>query len=118
MRIRTAVTATGIALGLTLTGAAAASAAQTPDGWSPATWTQHMMRMVGSDADPDATPGGYGWDGDARPADATGDPSTCPYADDATADRPQDRDRDRLRAQDGTGDVERRQMRERMHVSD
>lgn len=118
MRIRTTLTATGIALGLTVAGAAAANATQTPDGWSPATWTHRTMHSVSQDADPATLPEGYGrWGDGTRPEDATGDPTTCPYADDATADRLQDRDRMRLHDQDGTGAFDREQMRDRMHAT-
>ncbi len=114
MRIRTTLAATGIAVGLTLAGAAAANAAQTPDGWSPTQWTHRMMSTVTDRPDPGTTPEGYGpWGMGDHEQLGTGDPTTCPYADEDPADRLQDRDR--LRMQDGTGDQAR--MRDRVHMT-
>ncbi|WP_372593058.1 hypothetical protein [Actinotalea sp.] len=115
--------ATGIALGLTLAGAGVASAAQSADGWTPLQWAQQSATGTEDGADDAVTTGP-----ESRPArgegngrgygmreGGTGDPTTCPYADDATADR----DQDRLRERDGLGTPggDREQHRERMHAS-
>jgi len=122
MRLTTTLAAAGIAMGITVAGAAAATAVQSPDGWSPAEWARQTSTSVtetvrglghGYGAD-DVTGDGSGYgmrDG------ATGDPATCPYADDATADRDQDMDRLRDRDGDGTSDGDRVQMHERMHAT-
>ena len=120
MRLTTTLAAAGIALGITVAGAAAATAVQSPDGWSPAQWAHQTsssvtetVRGVGAGYDADDTTGaGYG-----MREGATGDPATCPYADDATADRDQDRDRLRDHDGDGTSDGDRLQMHERMHTT-
>ncbi len=112
MKIRTTLAATGIALGLTVAGAAAANAAQTPDGWSPAQWRHQTTSTVTDRPDPALTPGGYGqWGTGAHEPLGTGDPATCPYADEASADQTQDR----VRLQDGTGSQTR--MRDRIHTT-
>lgn len=129
MRIRTTLAATGIALGLTVAGAAAANAAQTPDGWSPAQWTHRTMMTVSGQEDPTGDPADQGpWGDGVQQRDGsgsgfgmreggTGDPTTCPYADEATTDRLQDRDRDRIHDQDGTGTAGQERMRDRMHAT-
>ena len=112
MKIRTTLAATGIALGLTVAGAVAANAAQSPDGWSPAQWTHQMSSTVTDQSDPTAPGPGYGrWGMGTHEQLGTGDPTTCPYADDATVDRAQDR----VRLQDGTGAQGR--MRDRIHAT-
>ena len=110
MKIRTTLAATGIALGLTVAGAVAANAAQTPDGWSPAQWMHQTTSSSASD--PTTAPRGYGQGGTGMNEPlGTGDPTTCPYADDASADPAQDQ----LRLRDGTGSQAR--AHDRIHAT-
>jgi hypothetical protein len=109
MNKRTMLAIGATTLGLTLVGAGAASAVTTADGFTPAQWTHNMMHGGTQDA-----PGfGYGadetWTGAAI---GTGDPTTCPYVDEATADQ----DQLQQRLHDGTGAGDQQRLRDRVDV--
>ncbi len=120
MRLTRTLAVGSIALGLTVAGAAGASALQTPDGWSPARWMHQTMTTVTDAPGAGNGQGAVECDGTCdgtqtpRPG-ATGDPTTCPYAEDGTADR--DQMRQRLHDGDGSGTADHERARARMHAT-
>jgi len=110
MRTRTMLAIGATTVGLTLAGAAAASAAPMANGFSPFQWAQHTMVGAGYGQDEDWA-GGYGG---ATAGDGIGDPTECPYYDEATAD--QDQVRQRLHDQTGDGTFDRTRLRDRVDV--
>lgn len=112
MKTRTMLAIGATTVGLTLAGAAAASAAPTADGFSPAQWAQHMRHgdATGLGSGPDEAWAGGG----ATPGEGLGDPADCPYVDEAAAD--QDQVRQRLHDQTGDGTFDRQRLRDRVDV--
>lgn len=140
MKLTRTLGTAGIALGLTLAGAGVASAAQGGGAWSPLPWAQQTSTTDATDDSPDTADGatavergrgaggagshpargeGAGGMGEGSMREgATGDPSTCPYADDdATTD--QDRDQQRLRERDdqATPGGDGTRQRDRVHTT-